>query len=629
MTTSPELELLDATVAQIGGEHRAGQHDMVTAVASALTSGRPLLVQAGTGTGKSLGYLVPAALHASAEERVLVSTATIALQRQILSADLPAVTAAMTQAGQDVPDVALLKGWNNYVCRYKLTGGYPDEDDGLFQVPTSALGKQVVAVRQWAEETTTGDRDDLQPGVTDRAWAQVSISALECLGSQCPVREECFAVRAKEAAFAADIVVTNHSMLAVAATGSPGALPEFDALIVDEAHELVSRVTNTATVALSGGVIARVARSAARLGVKTDALVAAGDELGAWCAAADEGRIDEMPAELAAAVQAVRDELRAAMTALPSDADPAARKVAQSALVVLWEVAERLTGQDGSDVVWSTPDPGTLYAAPLDVSGQVAALVAERALVATSATLTVGGRFDPLAEAIGVGGDFDGLEVPSPFDYAKQGMIYVAAHLPPPKAVTPPEQLTEIADLIRASRGGALALFSSRAAADRAAEHCRAAFAEEGLDLPIGVQGEDSIANLVSDFAADHSASLFGTLSLWQGIDVPGGTCRLVIIDRIPFPRPDDPIWSARTRRAQAQGRNGFMAVSVPQAALLLAQGSGRLIRSTSDRGVVAVLDPRLAKASYGTILTTTMPPLWRTTDRDVVLAALARLATH
>ena len=244
------LEVLDGAVGRLGGGPRRGQREMTRRVARAIASGTHLLVQAGTGTGKSLAYLVPAMVHAVDDgERAVVSTATLALQRQILTRDAPLAADAVEALTGRRPVVALLKGWQNYLCRHRVAGGYPDDDDALFAasdaVPragAAGLGEQVVRLREWAGRTATGDRDDLVPGVSDRAWAQASVSRAECLGPACPFHDDCFPAAAREAAARADVVVTNHAMLGVVVAGNPGVLPEHDLLVVDEAHALADRV---------------------------------------------------------------------------------------------------------------------------------------------------------------------------------------------------------------------------------------------------------------------------------------------------------------------------------------------------------------------------------------------------
>ncbi|SDG09403.1 ATP-dependent DNA helicase DinG [Cellulosimicrobium cellulans] len=672
-------ELLDLAVTRLGGARRDGQRTMARAVTDAIGGSEHLVVQAGTGTGKSLGYLVPAVRHAVAtDERVVVSTATLALQRQVITRDLPLVADAVADRLPRPASIALLKGWHNYLCVHKIAGGYPADEPTLFDLPgeaagaadhpsarggtsMAALGEQVVRLREWADETPTGDRDDLVPGVSDKAWRQVSVTALECLGQRCPLLAECFPERARAAAREADVVVTNHAMLGIAAMGSPGVLPEHDVLVVDEAHELADRVTAAATVDLSVPAIESAARLARRHGgVTTDALDAASAAFGTVVGSLPAERFpDGLPDAARSAVAAVRDAAREVLSTLkpetgvtkPAQPDTGL-KMAQSTMLQLFEVAERMAADPtGHDVLWcSRPGEGgwsgdrfgdgasRLHAAPLGVAGLIRThLLAERTGVFTSATLALGGSFDAVARTFGLGpaptagadgGDTDaprwrGLDVGSPFDYPRQGILYVAKRLPTPgREASTEHQLDEIAALVEAAGGRTLGLFSSRRAAVAAAEAMR-----ERLDVPILCQGDDQLPTLVREFAEDPATCLFGTLSLWQGVDVPGPSCQLVLIDRIPFPRPDDPVKSARARAVEAAGGNGFMQVSATHAALLLAQGAGRLVRSTADRGVVAVLDPRLVTARYGSFLTRSMPGFWQTTDRDVATAALRRLA--
>ncbi|KAE8763828.1 ATP-dependent DNA helicase [Georgenia thermotolerans] len=659
--------LLADAVAAVGGAARPGQQRMAAAVAETLRDGSHLLVQAGTGTGKSLAYLVPVLAHAvEAGQRAVVSTATLALQRQVLVHDAPRVAAVVAERTGLRPDVALLKGWHNYLCKHKVAGGFPAEDEpGLFSVSAAtgvdpaapapagaaqagpergSLAEQVLRLREWAEETTTGDRDDLVPGVSERAWRQVSVTKMECLGQRCPMIAECFPEAARQAAREADVVVTNHAMLGIAAAGSPNVLPEHDVLVVDEAHELADRVTAQSTLELSAGIVERTARLARRhAGVNDETLEKAVALLRQRLEVVPDGRLPEgLPAGVRDAVVLVEAGSRAAITAMRPESganaqeDAGGRAMARSAMVVLHEVAERLLG-DGvaqrRDVLWcERPRVGSeqprLRLAPLDVAGPLKDhLLAGRAVVLTSATLALGGTFDPMARSLGLTLDEDrswrGLDVGSPFDYPRQGILYIARHLPAPgRDGTSGQALDELVELVRAAGGATLGLFSSRRAAEAAAERLRA-----DLDTPVLCQGEDQLPTLVRRFAEDEATSLMGTLSLWQGVDVPGPTCRLVVIDRIPFPRPDDPVRSARSEVVAAAGGNGFMSVAATHAALLLAQGAGRLVRSTGDRGVVAVLDPRLATARYGTFLTRSMPPLWRTYDGEVTRGALRRLA--
>lgn len=670
--------LLDLAVGALGGGRRDGQHDMAEAVSTAMTSGEHLLVQAGTGTGKSLGYLVPAVHHAvNAGERVIVSTATLALQRQIMSRDLPLVAAALADRLPRPPTLALLKGWHNYACLHKIDGGYPADDAGtLFDMPRSegpsepltgddvpaaeaaSLGQQVVRLREWARSTGTGDRDDLVPGVPDRAWRQISVTSLECLGQRCPLIEECFPERARALAREADVVVTNHAMLGIAATGSPNVLPEHSVVVADEAHELADRVTAAATVELSVASIEHAARQARRHGgVLTTDLDAATADFGSLVAGLPAERFpDGLPEGARLAVAGVRDAARGVLSELKPEprsgggegAADSGLKMAQSSMLQIFEIAERMTGEaTGFDVLWCSRGAeggfgagmSKLHAAPLGVSGLLRTnLWSEKVGVLTSATLALGDSFDPVARSVGLeraatevdGAEpsgpaprWRGLDVGSPFDYPRQGILYVAKNLPTPgQQSTTDDQVDEMAALITAAGGRTLGLFSSRRAAERAAELLR-----ERLDVPILCQGDDQLPTLVKQFAADEATCLFGTLSLWQGVDVPGPACRLVMIDRIPFPRPDDPVKAARARYVESHGGNGFMQVAATHAALLLAQGAGRLVRTVEDKGVVAILDPRLVTARYGSFLVRSLPDFWRTTDRQVATSALERLS--
>lgn len=633
--------LLAAVVGAVGGERREGQERMAEAVAAALADGDHALIQAGTGTGKSLAYLVPAVARAVREqERIVVSTATLALQRQVYTKDLPAVIDALEPVLGERARVALFKGRSNYLCVHKMAGGYPDEEPpGTLPLgPTSELGREVARLHTWAEQTDTGDRDDLIPGVSARAWNQVAVSGRECLESNCPVLTECFSQRAREAAARAHVVVTNHAVLGVQAT-SHDMIGEHDALIVDEAHELVSRITSSATHELTVRGVERAALRVRRAGLTTEALDQAARALDAALEAESIGRLRVGPGEqLASAIELTRAAAREATSAIGKIAKEAggakeagsAVKLATAALSEVLDVCEALQADAGTYVVWLAPPdgdydaetPSRVVAAPLDVASVIAdKLIADKPAVFTSATLALGGGFDTVSRHLGVE-DAVTLDAGSPFDYPRQGILYVAAHLPRPgTGGISTEALDELAELIAAAGGRTLGLFSSHKAAVAAAEAMR-----ERLDVPILYQRDDQVSTLIAQFAADPRACLFGSTTLWQGVDVPGATSSLVVIDRIPFPRPDEPISQARSEAVAARGGNGFLAVSGTHAALLLAQGAGRLIRSAKDRGVVAVLDPRLATAGYRGFLTRSLPPLWPTTDREAALAALRRL---
>ncbi|MGY1456710.1 ATP-dependent DNA helicase [Streptomyces sp. SS8] len=682
--TKPALtDLLHAAVTAVGGTERPGQVAMAEAVAEAIDSNVHLLVQAGTGTGKSLGYLVPALAHG---ERTVIATATLALQRQLVERDLPRTVEALHPLLRRRPEYAMLKGRSNYLCLHRLHEGVPqDDEDGLFDpfeaaAPTSRLGKDLLRLRDWADETETGDRDDLTPGVSDRAWSQVSVSSRECLGAtRCAYGAECFAEAARERAKLAEVIVTNHALLAIDAIEGAPVLPGHEVLIVDEAHELVSRVTGVATGELTPGGVNRAVRRAAKLvdEKEADRLQTAAEGFERLMELALPGRLEEIPEDLGYALTALRDAARAVITALGNTRDrsvqdeDAVRRQALASVENVHAVAERIVQGSEYDVVWYERHDrygASLRVAPLAVSGLLREkLFEDRSVVLASATLKLGGDFDGVGASLGLSAEgrvteaggaaehpggtggtggagaadgedgedgggaaetdagvprWRGLDVGSPFDYRRQGILYVAQHLSPPgREGSRGDMLDELTELVQAAGGRTLGLFSSMRAAQAAAEELRGR-----LDVPVLLQGEETLGELIRRFAADAATCLFGTLSLWQGVDVPGPNCQLVVMDRVPFPRPDDPLMSARQKAVEEAGGNGFMAVAATHAALLMAQGAGRLVRATGDRGVVAVLDPRLARARYGSFLRASMPDFWYTTDRNQVRRSLAAI---
>ncbi|MFY1618055.1 ATP-dependent DNA helicase [Micromonospora sp. WMMD736] len=684
-------ELLAAAVGAVpGGTARPGQQQMTTAIEECVTSGEHLLVQAGTGTGKSLAYLAPAL---TVDGPVVVSTATLALQSQLVDHDLPRLADAVEPLLGRRPTFAVLKGRHHYLCLARLDNSTADEpEDTLFDAPAARpgggtkwlgeagrIGKQIERLRDWAEKTDTGDRDELDPGVDDQAWRLVSMPSRECVGAtRCPFGAECFAEASRARAREADIVVTNHSLLAVDMLADRHIVPPHKLLIVDEAHELADRVSSAAQAELVPEMIDRSTKRARTLlrPETADALTAAGDALAVGLAEAPAGRLTAgLPTPLREACTLLDSATRAALDAIgdikSDDPDPVRKQQAKAAMDDLSTTAQRLLEEADHDVAWvEKNDSGNrraLVVAPLSVAGTLAAhLYDERTVVATSATLALGGRFDTVARALGLdappvpaspaaaslaartgagrpaaetpgrrladaatvpateGPGWRSLDVGSPFDYARQGILYVAAHLPRPSVSGLPDAAgAELLGLVEALGGRTLGLFSSRRAATQAAELLRAR-----TDLPVLLQGEEALPLLVRRFREERSSCLFGVMSLWQGVDVPGDACQLVVIDRLPFPRPDEPLAAARAAAVDAGGGSGFAAVSVPIAAVRLAQGVGRLIRATGDKGVVAVLDSRLETArGYGPFLRRSLPPFWYTTRPEVARGALERLA--
>ena len=651
--STPLRDVLAAAVAALGGQERTGQVAMAEAVGAAFAGGEHLLVQAGTGTGKSLAYLVPALLH---DSRVVVATATLALQHQLVERDIPRLVEAVGSLPGVDTSYAVLKGRSNYACLHRIREGVPDDQGVLVEVPTGSQGAEVLKLRAWAEQEAeaggSGERDNA-PRHNDRTWRQVSVNHRECLGAtKCPFAQECFAERAKEKAFRSHLIVTNHSLLAIDAVEGVPMIPDYDAVVIDEAHEVVARVTQAATDELAVADVERAARRSQRhVDEQADRLAEAADALEDAVATAAPGRFDTVPEQLAEALALVRDAARACVSAYPKESDSsepdAGLTQAKGLVQEVFVTAERMAAASDADVLWlgeaGERIPARLHVAPLQVWSQMRdKLLTDKTAVMTSATLMLGGDFSALATSVGLkpaervidgaaaaAGDdalpWRGIDVGSPFDYGKQAILYVARHLPQPGRDGLGERtLAEIVELVDAAQGRTLGLFSSRRAAERAAEEVR----ERLPHLTTLAQGEAQLPELAKQFVGDPHTCLFGTLSLWQGLDVPGDTCQLVIIDRIPFPRPDDPLMSARQRAVDQAGGNGFMQVAATHAALLLAQGTGRLIRTTEDRGVVAVLDPRLVTARYGTFLKASLPPMWTTTDPALVRKALGRLAT-
>ena len=641
--------LLDAALAAVPrSQERPGQRDMAAAVDRALRTREHLLVQAGTGTGKSLAYLVPAL---ASGRRVVVATATKALQAQLVDKDLPRLVAALAGPLGRTPTYALAKGRGNYLCLQQVHGGpgAVGEPEGLFETASSALGAQVLALREWAGQTRTGDRDEVPFPVTERAWRQVSVSGRDCLGARCPDRVDCFAEQAREAAKEVDLVVANHALLALDVFTGAGVLPEHDAVVVDEAHEFVAAATEALTAELGRSDLRRAATLAADALPATtrERLQDAADALEGLLAVVEPGWVRRLPPEAVDVLALVESACGSAAAeagrtgADLDEAEKAQRERARTALTEVAAAASEIRVPTVPSAVYAVGEPGSvrLRVSPLHVGGALAArLFGERTVVATSATLTLGGSFAHAAGALGLRADAGAAvgapappvledaedpplrwrhaDVGSPFDYARQGQLWVAADLPPPSQSGWAPAVDELlVELVQAAGGRTLGLFSSTAAAARAAAAVRAA-----VDVPVLLQGEDSPGALAHRFASDARTCLFGTRSFWQGVDTPGSACQLVVIDRIPFAHVEDPLVRARL---EAAGASGFATVTLPPAAVLLAQGAGRLVRSAGDRGVVAVLDPRLATASYAPVLLATLPGFYRARSKASVLASL------
>ena len=650
-------EALDVAVEAIGGAPREGQIEMAEAVANALTDRHHLMVQAGTGTGKSLAYLIPGIVHG---RKVLVATATLALQRQLVDRDLPAVVPALEKLlGREVT-YAIYKGVGNYICLQKMNSEDVDPD-GELVMDVSSLEKDAKRLIAWAKTPgVSGDRDDA-PEVDRRVWAANSVSGRECVGADvCAFGSQCFAAHAKGKAQTADVVVTNHTLLAIEIMDLHPILPERDCIILDEAHEFMDRATQAVTDELTSGRVLRAAAMARKFmpGKLADAFHKAANDFhesmvdygeSVRSELGSQGRLEEIPQSLESPIRKVREAAQAIVQSLSADDEiidtdaMAERARVKGAVNEVSTTAATLLKLGDGLVLWYEPTFSTLHLAPLSVSDVLREnMLKQTPVIATSATLTVGNSFNSLAKSIGfiVGEDVNAelsegeldpgnvqmLDVGSPFDFANQGVLYMPKHLPEPGRDGPSiEVLTELGELIDAAGGRTLALFSSWRGVEAADAHLRKVLAELPIKIITQKRG-DAVGPLVARFAKDETSVLLGTMSLWQGVDVPGNSCILVAIDRIPFPRPDEPVMSARASQADAAGGSGFMQVSLPRAALLLAQGTGRLIRSVDDRGVVAILDSRIVTKRYGSVLLNSMPPLWRTSDKAVVQDSLKRL---
>ncbi len=665
--------LAKVTAEMANGEQRPEQQEMCRAVAETLVTGTHLVVQAGTGTGKSLAYLVPALLS---NKKVVVATATKALQDQLAEKDLPLV-----ERGLGRPfSYAVLKGRSNYICRQRVaevgSGGIqpelgvdpgdPGDEAQSFEpggartraeaptesVAPAGLVDEVRTLLAWSESTTSGDRADLSFEPSGRAWGMVSVGPRECPGAfNCPSGNRCFAEAARDFAVAADVVVVNTHLYGAHLASGRAVLPEHDVVVFDETHELEEVMTASLGVEVTPGRFRALATSARSL-VRDDeaeqdlvaSLFTVGDQIGVLLAdrvgtrvmhddaqpPVDDSELAELLGRAADITGRVTDAIRRADlqgSLLAEDggstADKGARKTrAISAASHLTDDLHRLIARGDGDVAWvdGTRRNVRLRLSPIDVGPVLAAALwggGDITAVLTSATVP-----PRLVERVGLERfETSQLNVGSPFDYRAHALLYVARHLPDRRAPQAEAALhEELALLIEAAGGRTLALFTSR----RATEEAAAALASD-LPYRLLLQGELPKGRLLEEFAADETSCLFATLGFWQGVDIPGRSLSLVTLDRLPFPRPDDPLLQARRARA---GSRAFQMVDLPRAATLLAQGSGRLIRTAEDRGVVAVLDPRLATATYRDVLLSTLPPMRRTVERtdveEFLRAALA-----
>jgi len=626
-------------------EPRAGQRAMAAAVADTLAGGGVLLAEAGTGTGKTLAYLVPAILS---RQRVLISTGTKNLQEQIYFKDLPVLREAL-----GVPFTATyMKGRANYLCLHRL--------DQLRSSPAVPYDF-VSMVDEWMRTTGTGDRAELSDLPEDSsAWHDVSATADTCLGSDCPQFQQCYVTKMRQRAAASDIVIVNHHLLCADASVRQSTygevIPECHYAVLDEAHQLEDVATQYFGIAVSNYRVDELGRDAERV--------------------LNMGIVEDPDSELRRLVRSVDDQARTFFAAVsmarqtrPSTSLRAGGGVGEERLRIgpgwnggviddglgltsaldrleaaMARLAEASAGQANEDVttmarragelrdhlrfLLEAADPAFVYflemrgrgvflrAAPIDVSGIVRELLIDRmkATVLTSATLTVEGSFDYVRGRLGVGHAAD-IRVPSEFDFAEQAILYLPRQMPPPKSPQFAEAVArEVLDLLQRSNGRAFVLFTSYAMLRAVRD-----MVELDLPFPLLVQGTAPRSVLLGQFRSTPNAVLFATSSFWQGVDVVGEQLSCVIIDKLPFASPGDPITAARIEAITADGRDAFREYQVPLAILAMLQGLGRLIRHRTDRGLLAVLDPRLRTMGYGRRFLDSFPPAPVTQDLEAV----------
>lgn len=683
------IRLLDEVVAgHANAEDRPQQHEMTRLVAQAVDSGEPLIVQAGTGTGKSLAYLCGAVGPGAS---VVVSTATRQLSDQLLNSDVPLVADAVRSLDARKLTATSLKGRSNYLCLAKVdeirrleergkesapadletealdlgieVPQRADEQSAKPRRPTSADLRALNELLEWAgSDPKSGDRADAPP-VPDRAWSQVSMDSAGCPGARvCSFGDGCLAELARSKARVADVVVVNHALLAQDLISPNPIFDDRDLLVVDEVHELQDYLSSAWGAEVFAGSVDRIVTNAARRAPKSrqtvvdKAFSAVGDAaiVAQELMTLEPQRFEaELPVSLAGPLESLEqranelakqfeDIVKESGSDL-TDANTAALQSARGQLQELASSINTVRTPNAAFVRWSAVDrdggSAVLRAAPLTVGRTFRQRVGTRGLVATSATACVAGDFTALADSMGlidppgqsVDGEplaqsWKGVDVGSPFDYEKQAILYIPNDIPEPVGKERAEHtaavLDELTELVEAAGGRTLALFTTTAAARNAADHLRQRITHVILE-----HGELPPAVLAEEFAEDEHSVLCATMGMWAGLNVVGSACSLVVIDKIPFAPMDDPLSAARRADVDAHGGNGFTEVFVNHAALMLTQGAGRLIRHREDRGVVAILDPRIHTRGYGQAIVRTLPPMWRTTDRDLVLAALRRLS--
>ncbi|MEY2583234.1 MAG: ATP-dependent helicase DinG [Ilumatobacteraceae bacterium] len=622
---SPLAALAQVTASLPAAEERPGQQQMASAVSEAIDAGKHLIVQAGTGTGKTMGYLVPAVL---AGKRIVVATATKALQDQLAAKDLPFLESHLGKPF----DWAVLKGRSNYICMQRVRELQSTAGQGQLEIEEFAATTKVEVKRlcEWSGDTKTGDQADLSWSPSDRSWQAVSVGSDECPGgTKCPMGTVCFAELARARASVADVVVVNLHLYGLNVASGNMLLPEHDVVVIDEAHQLEDIMSDTVGVQIGPGrftnlaaVVRRVIDDPGVVGGLAESAPAIREALrpfaGQRLTTPFPDLVQDALIEARGRIDTAQSALRAINTDVP-EAQQRKMRAQQVATRVQEQIDIALGKHEGYVAfVSGSPDNARLEIAPLDVGPVLASGIwAKRTAILTSATLPA-----TLAHRVGLAdGSYSQIDVGSPFDYGANALLYCALHLPDPRSAQFAAAVhDELAALITAAGGRTLALFTSWKAMDAAA-----AAVKDRVDVRILTQRDFPKTALVKAFTEDESSCLFATAGFFQGVDIPGRTLSLVTIDRIPFPRPDDPLLAARR---ELLGGAAFGEIDLPRAAMLLAQATGRLIRNATDRGVVAVFDPRLGKASYRWQVVNALPPMRRTRLRSDVEAFLREITT-
>ena len=618
---------------------RRSQLAMATRIANALANRAPLVVEAGTGTGKTFAYLVPALLSG---KRVLISTGTRTLQDQLFNKDLPLVAGAIGVPAR----VALLKGRSNYLCTYRLSQ-LEQPGPGQQRSLVAPRDRTLSRVERWAASTHSGDLAEL-PNLGDShpLWPQITSTRENCLGSRCSHIGRCHVVEARKRAIEADVVIVNHHLLladlALKEDGFGDLLGTADAVIIDEAHQIPDLATQFFGARFGSRQVELMVRDGRQELAQTHAPASTlADELGAvertLAALAEVLRGTPRPDWLAAdtpmadAAQEICGALRALAEGLEEQGrEPGIAQVAARAseLAARLELITQAEEHEGARSVELTQRGFSMSLLPFDVADRFLAFTqrTHASWVFTSATLSVGEDFTHFSSRLGMN-DAETLAIASPFDFESQALLYLPPQMPDPASPVHTQAVIDTCvPLLEASAGGAFLLFTSHRALQRAAQLVRERWTELG-EFPLLVQGEAPREQLLRTFRESGNAVLLGTASFWEGVDVKGDALRLVVIEKLPFASPDDALTRARIEHLKATGGNAFREYQLPEAALALKQGVGRLIRSETDRGVVVICDPRLVDKPYGRVFRASLPPMPVTRAVEDAARFLRRIA--